>query len=270
MVKSLKKVNTKSPKDPPSVKKLSKASSKTSAGTSSTPVKGTKKRPLSTKPVVKKKTLLNDNSMCSEDLPTFNTEPIRKKQKLTKTFEKYGVIVPSLEEILVEQEQIREYKEQVQRAMKLKKLNFTALTILTNVRRSERISDQVSKAIPLDCKHLALEKITWYFNKYMPVRKIINRKFTSRRQKQYYFKKNGISQNGPYLDLEYSSTSMVFTFEQVDHMANLMKNRFESENINIQYLCQILISELCFKIFMDVHNMDRQQAKTFFDKCPFI
>ncbi|XP_066156434.1 uncharacterized protein [Euwallacea fornicatus] len=268
MDKFSKKMKTNRSKNKPIGKKLSfNASSKTSATASSSPVKRAKKQPLG----VKKETLDRDDSVCSEDLPTFNTKPIRKKQNLTKTFKKYGVIVPSLEEILAEQKQIREYKKQVQQVMQLKKPNLSALTTLTNERRSDRIRLQVSDAIGLNCLHLTLEQIALYFNKHVSdMKKIIDKKFPSERHKNCCLEKNAVPQNISYLDLEYTSRSMVFTFDQVDHMATLITTHFDSEDISTKHLFQVLIPELCFKIFMDVHKMDKQQAKSFFDKRPVI
>lgn len=200
------------------------------------------------------KTLKRYNSGSSDELPTFKDKTIQKKQKQSETFKKYGVIVPSLDEIVADQTKFVTYKIQVEEAQALREPTF-------KMPFSPEKMNHLEEEGSLDCKHLPLTAITNYFNDDLPfLRDIINGKQFSDRHKRYLNK--NLNKNN-YLtanDLTYNTSTIVFTFEQLDHIISLMHTEFDPEEKETAYFFKVLIPELCLKIFMKTHNMNKRKA----------
>lgn len=207
-----------------------------------------------------KPTLNRFNSESSDELPTFKKKTLRTRTTQTESFKKYGVIVPSLDEIVAAQQEFSNYKTRVAEAQTLREPTFK---MLSSPQKSNLSEDKL-----LDCKHLTIEEVTKYFKNNLPLlRDIINGKKYCDRHRRYFDKKNKLDVLTTR-DLTYSISTIVFNFEQVDHMITLMRNEFDPDDHKTSYFFKVLVPELCLKIFMEVYNMNKREATTYLENRP--
>lgn len=242
--------------------KLTSVSSDNLVKKSSSKIQSNKKtQNLSSKPAenLSKKTLKRFNSDISDDLPTFRKVASNKRPKQTEEFKKYGVIVPSIDEIIADQKHLSSYKIQVEEAQTLKEPTFKMPNSPKKGKEDEAY---------LDCKHLTLEDISEQFKtNILFLSNIMKGQTPSDRHRRYYDKKNHINKFTEK-DLTYSTSTIVFTFEQLDHMITLMQEEFDPEGDRTCYFFKVLLPELCLKIFMDIHDMNKREANGYLNNRP--
>ncbi|XP_050296682.1 uncharacterized protein LOC126736396 [Anthonomus grandis grandis] len=208
-----------------------------------------------------KKSLSRFNSASSDELPSYVTKKpsgtVRKrKAKQPDSFQKYGAHLPSAEELITTQNQLSSYKNQVQEAQHVREPLFKSLCT------PEKVKD-IQPLPLLDCKHLSLEDIDRYFEDNITfLSQIITGKIYSDRHKRYYDKEN-VQDIQTAANLTCSTSTIVFSFEQLDKMIALMREKFDPKDLNTSYSVKVLVPELCLRIFMDVHGMNKREANRY-------
>lgn len=257
----LKKSCSTSPKKPEASELISVSTDNLVKKSNSKIQSNKKSQNLSSKPAEnpRKKTLKRFNSDISDELPTFRKAAPNKRPKQTEEFKKYGVIVPSIDEIMADQKHLSSYKIQVEEAQTLKEPTFKMPSSPEKGKDDE---------VYLDCKHLTLEDISEQFKKnILDLSNIMKGQTPSDRHRRYYDKKNHVNKFTEK-DLTYSTSTIVFTFEQLDHMITLMQEEFDPEGDRTCYFFKVLLPELCLKIFMDIHHMNKREANGYLNNRP--
>ncbi|XP_030752485.1 uncharacterized protein LOC115879686 [Sitophilus oryzae] len=208
-----------------------------------------------------KPTLKRFNSGGSDDLPIFNKKSPRKREKQSESFKKYGVSVPSVNQVMSDVKNLTQYKGTVNEVKDLREPKAK--------KPSPPAKKQTKKKQHwLDCKHLSLEEITEKFDENVTyLESILTGKLFSERHKIFHKKKVGTNILSKK-DLTYNTSTIVFTHEQVDHIVALMEEKFDHDHTKSAYFFKVLLPEFCLKLFMDVHEMSRRQATNYLDERP--
>ncbi|KAL1490721.1 hypothetical protein ABEB36_013370 [Hypothenemus hampei] len=192
----------------------------------------------------------------SDDLPLF-----RKKLKIherSESFKKYGVKVPSIDEILDEKNKLVDYKKKVEEALLIEEPSFSVAFT----------PKKTPKEPLLDCKNLSLPEITTYFTNNISYLSDIIKGIQDSDRHRLYYNKNNETKRSSMKDLTINTSTIVFTFDQLDHILNLMRDEFDPKGTNTQYFFQVLLPELCLKIFMKEHKMTKSRAIKYLDQRP--
>lgn len=207
----------------------------------------------------------NEDLYCGEsdeDFPTFMVQTKKLSAKKQKT--KLKKVKPSWEQFLQEVKELEEYKIKVAKARALVAEDEREQTSThTFLVKKQSIEPVLPK---LDCKHLTLEEITQYFKKNTTfLTDIMSGKHFSKRHNE--FKQKHLQKCQFHLTA--SLSMIVFSFEQIHKMANLMSEQFDPDNQNKdEYFFKVLIPELCLKIFMDTHKMSEEEAVNYLQNRP--
>nr|XP_023019572.1 uncharacterized protein LOC111508340 [Leptinotarsa decemlineata] len=213
-----------------------------------------------------KKTMNRTDSSDSCDLPTF--KPM-KKSKINKkdkeSFIKYGVSIPTIDEILKDQKDLQNYKTQVESFKPMCDKSFELPFCVKNLNTSPVVDTLV-----LDCKGLSLKDVTKCFRSNVGyISDIFHGRVYNERHDRY----NNINTKVFTLttkDLSYNTSMIVFTFKQIEHMLSLLGKEFDTKDNKTHYFFQVLLPELCLKIFMDTHGMSREEAVLYLDERPVV
>ncbi|KAG5877277.1 hypothetical protein JTB14_038313 [Gonioctena quinquepunctata] len=215
----------------------------------------------------KGKSIKRTDSSDSCDLPTFKS---LKKTKKTRTEDeasliKYGVLLPTVDEIIQDQKDLEKYKNQVESFRPLYDTSFELSFSTKNQNRTPNVSQTI-----LDCKMLSLSQVTDHFRANVEfLSDIFHNKVPNERHARYY-DKNTKAITLTTRDLSYNTSMIVFTFEQKEHMVNLLKEEFDPNDNMTHYFFQVLLPELCLKIFMDTHEMSYEDALIYLDERPVV
>lgn len=194
----------------------------------------------------------------NEDIEEQVSPPKRRKCSTfqSEAFKRYGVIVPSIEEMLAEKSNLVSYKRHVEEAQMIAEPVFVWPTLP----KPEPFSEPM-----LDCKNLTPDELTEQFKLNVGFLAGIHagKSFSERHQR--YHNASQWRHKFTLNDLTYNTSTIVFSFEQVDHLATLIDKRFPDQS---KYVFQVLLPELCLKIFMNQHDMSKLQAKKYLDKRP--
>lgn len=218
-----------------------------------------KKKIAKMKPKEEKEVLQKPD--CSKELNFGETKSNNKKDGYV-IHKKYGVRIPTIETILRENREIDEFKAS------MAKLNLAKYTpapdYLEEVLEFER---NLCAKENLDCKHMSDEDLIRAFKRnFQYAHDIFYGIQPSERHDRYHSKRvftNTFSEK----DLTYNTVTITFTYPQKKLLINLLKEKFSDRDYS-EYFFKVLLPELCLKIFMDEHKMDKQQALAYLDRRP--
>lgn len=205
-------------------------------------------------------------NICTDDLPRFSvSKDILKKKMYSDSFKKYGISLPSVEDIVTDEKHLSTYKTQLLEVERIVKQKL--VPCLSPKKNS------TSQVILLDCKHLNLDNISEYFHsKINYLRNILTGKINCVRHR--IFCTNETSE-----DLTYNNSMIVFNFNQIEHILTLMEKEFETDTISQKnesisqlnkksYFFKVLIPVFCLEVFMKEHNMSKYKANIYLNKRP--
>ncbi|CAH1114138.1 unnamed protein product [Psylliodes chrysocephalus] len=211
------------------------------------------------------------NSSDSCELPSFANmlnNKSKKNKKITTTkkeqkalFQKYGVHVPTVDEILRDKERLEKDKQKLAQFVPM---NDDSLLFEPFIEEAPQEKENI-----LHCKDLTNEQLLKSFKKNRKyLNSIISGKIKNERHDKY-FDKNRVITNS-FSDLTYNTSTIVFTFEQNEYLIDLLQEAFDPEDKKTQYFFQVLLPELCLKIFMEKHKMNYDVAVKHLDKQPIL
>lgn len=129
--------------------------------------------------------------------------------------------------------------------------------------KSIELSDiDTEEDVVLDCKHLTPSELTaCYQSNFKYTSDIFHGKRHNERHERFR-KMEKVKEAFTERDLRYNVSMISFTFEQKEHLLDMLHEDFVEETMggNSQYFCKVLLPELCLKIFMDTHRMDNEEA----------
>ncbi|CAH0560248.1 unnamed protein product [Brassicogethes aeneus] len=224
-------------------------------------LKNLKKKPMS-------KSLEDDfkkSSKSKSQEDDFEKPKSKKKPiKLTRTdsFEKYGVLMPTLDDILEDKKKLDTQKQKLQEARQIEDISLD-LTFSLN----KSADNEVGKENILGCKHLTNPELTDLFNKnkcYLS--EIISGEKYSERHSRFH--NYNVKYDLTTKDLTYNTSMIVFSHDQIEHMMNLLSENFDPDDKLTQYFFKVLLPEFCTKVFMDVHNMSQEETLMYLETRP--
>lgn len=195
------------------------------------------------------------------DLPTFRIK--KSATKNNELYKKYGVVIPTIEEILQEQKELEHYKSQLS---SFHIMNEPSLEVFSPAQYLEEKLDQCHQI--LDCKHLSLSEISVAVNSNLKYLKdIMDQKVFNKRHELFY----DVDRKPLTLstkDLTYNTSMILFTYDQTEYMLTKLKKYLDPDDKLTNYFFQVLLPELCLKIFMDCHKMCYKDAINYLDTRP--
>ncbi|CAH0553409.1 unnamed protein product [Brassicogethes aeneus] len=207
----------------------------------------------------------SSNSTASTDsLMSFNIKPKTQKNKMnlntSGSFEKYGVLMPSMKDVLSDQKELEKLKRQVNELKEIEDVSLDLTFSIKDICKENKIET-------LSCKLLTTDKLTdlFYENKSY-LQDILNGKQYSERHERFY------NYNPTYdlttMDLNYNTSMIVFTYDQIELLTDLLTENFDREEKLTSYFFKVLLPEFCIKIFMDVHDMTYEEALMYLETRP--
>ncbi|KAK5639046.1 hypothetical protein RI129_011538 [Pyrocoelia pectoralis] len=134
-----------------------------------------------------------------------------------------------------------------------------------------KIDEPKPTAIPmLDCKHITKEELEMQLEKhYQFVHDIFHAISKSERHEKYKDRKYH-SMSSSQDSLTYNTSMITFSYEQKEIMLSYLYKKFDNNEFHTQtdYFFKVLLPELCTKIFMDIHNMSKDEAVAYLDRRP--
>lgn len=183
-----------------------------------------------------------------------------RKQQATSLYMKYGVKVPSFKSIMKQWKETEEYKKS------LENNKLEPITEITTYKDYINNNEIKPKTKVLDCKHLTLKQIRKAVSRNMTyIKKILTGEIHSERQLTYC--KEQQRNKDLIVDLRHDISTVTFTDKQIRIMLKMLDRQFEEK---AEYYLIVLLPELCLKIFMDVHNMNYEEAVEYLEKRPCI
>lgn len=207
------------------------------------------------------KSIKKTSSSESCDLPLFKISQRPKKEN--KLYKKYGVVLPTVEELLKEKEDLENYKNQLEQFDSINQLRLELSTYKENLQTEPVHSEHI-----LDCKHLSLQIILKYLKKNLKHLQDIMYKRVYNERHERFNNKYKQTLTPSTSDLTYNTSMIVFTYDQIEFMIEKLKKYLDPEDQLTQYFFQVLLPELCLKIFMQTHNMSFEEAVIYLDKRP--
>lgn len=217
--------------------------------------------------ISKQKTGLDDNvenESCNEKIfvSIYGSQSTSKQIKRTKnsrrdSFEKYGVLLPSYQKVL--ENKIKIENEAIALDAYEAEYGNHEISLLNTSQNSNHNTECSIEQDLLDCECLEDKELQEHFLLNLDyIKNIQNGSFESDRHKK--FLNYDPSRYFTLQDLCYSPSTFVFNINQKDLMLKMLEDYFDPEGENTDYLFKVLLPELCLKIFMDVHEMNRSEA----------
>lgn len=167
-------------------------------------------------------------------------------KKSSASFQKYGMLIPSYEDILKEREECDKYHALI---CSLEKLISPTEDIKLD------ISDDDPSEECKDCKHMTTDAIVSAFERNLDYLNKI-RDGTIYRKRHELFKKT-ITNNG----LIYNTSMILFKDEHKDMLIKKLCKQYGDDDLSSSdYYFKVLLPELCLKIFMDEYSMTHEEA----------
>lgn len=204
-----------------------------------------------------------DNKKCVD-----NTEPFRKKEtsdhneniskepKGAILFDKCGIKSPCFENILDRKQDLTHKKE------RLNNMCLKELAVTESVEQSKETDSDILSLKMLDCKHLSSQDLLNAFNTNL---KYITDIVSSNRQQDH--NRHSLVHKLKLMkypkNLARSTSMTTFDYKQKQQLLKLLQEQFCESTPS--FLTQLL-SEMCLKIFMDVHNMSFKNAVEYLHK----
>ncbi|KAL3280265.1 hypothetical protein HHI36_017760 [Cryptolaemus montrouzieri] len=188
----------------------------------------------------------------------------KKKKKLPRSdsFEKYGMVLPSLKEILKNAEELKRETAALEEFDKM--YNETDITLSDELKQLLDVENSPGKngRELLDCKDLCLSDLDKYFADHVVhIRDIFNEVVYSERHETY----KNVAMRGK---LVYNTSMVVFTHDQIGHLVKLLEIELDPERGNTEYLFKVLLPELCLRIFMSKYDMTQEEAVDYLEWRP--
>jgi hypothetical protein len=210
---------------------------------------------------------LNKENSTSKRCKTDRMKPlditIKSKKTLQRnpSFEKYGIMLPSYDKIVADQKKFDEHKNSVKLFDDFD-VDVLDKGIAVDLDEGGEFADEI-----LDCKHLSPKELDEFFAKNVQILDgIIKGKNYSERHRRFH-RGGRPDEPGPG-DLRCSTSLVVFTYDQKDHLLNLLRDEFDPEDKMTVYFFKVLLPELCLLIFMEVHKMGKRKANAYLDRRP--
>lgn len=193
--------------------------------------------------------------------PKISTESMCSKPNDSKLFNSFGIKSPCFENILLKKQDLEQQIE------KLDNVYFKEhSSVAKHVDEFFDVKDCMNHIGILNCKHLSLPEIVNAFNTNLRyVTNIFNEKYQHNSHTLF----DNIKSRECIIDTSESfalATSMTaFNYEQKRQLLKLLREIFcDSTPVNLTSL----LSEVCLKIFMDVHSLSFKQATEYLNNNP--
>ncbi|CAG9760599.1 unnamed protein product [Ceutorhynchus assimilis] len=173
--------------------------------------------------------------------------------KQSESFKKYGVEIPTVQEILASRKKFETYRALVDKAK--------IIPLLPNPFINSPKAPVKPPIKLLDCKHVSLEEINEQFIENKTTLLNIKNGTQYSEKHQHFHKTNS---NMP----PYNPSNLVFSYPQINCMANLIREEFDPEERHLRYTFGVLIPELCLLIFMHTHKMNKEETVKYLDERP--
>lgn len=209
------------------------------------------------------KPICGKSTGCKKLTSQSNIETSVAKRARSDSIERYGVGLPTFQEILAYGKEVDKMKESIE--------FIDALDLQPEPTFDFKMDEHKSTPIPvLDCKHITNEELEMQLERhYQFVYDIFHAISKSERHEKYKHKKYhsmSLSQDS----LTYNTSMITFTYEQKEIMLSYLYKKFDNQEFHTQtdYFFKVLLPELCTKIFMDIHNMSKDEAVAYLDRRP--
>lgn len=205
----------------------------------------------------------NTSEILSESCDSPSIKIITPSKNESRLFEKYGIMLPTVEEVLQEKRELEDYKNQLNA---FQVINEADIQISFALKKSETCSNKPEKI--LDCKDLTLKTISKAVRKNLEyLKNIMYERVYNERHKKFSDK------NKKYCtvsteDLTYNNSMILFSYEQIECMLTKLQKYLDPEDKLTKYFFQVLLPELCIQIFMEAHNMSYEEALIYLDTRP--
>lgn len=189
-----------------------------------------------------------------------NTSKPKKKLKFCRndSFEKYGVVLPTVDQILNNMDTIRKEGKILDEYDKL--YCESDIAIPTSLKT---ISDSPEKTIPLlSCEHLSQFELDKYVIKYLDYLKDISKGVEYSQRHETYNKHNSKSK------LTFSFSMIVYKESQLEYLTERIEELLDPEGKRTEYLFMVILPELCLKIFMNEFEMSKTEAVDYLNRRP--
>lgn len=181
----------------------------------------------------------------------------KRESKVSASYRKYGVKVPSINSILKDIKDNEQFQECVNN------LKFDDYTVVNS--DFEEICQKKWDNI-FDCKHMSDEDITEAFEKNLSFMKDIFNGTRYSKRHELFHRKTSVSTSFIEKNLIYNTSMITFTQEQKKILLKMMIKTFTQQHMD--YFFQVLLPELCLKIFIDEHNMTNEDAVKYLREGP--
>ncbi|KAF5287761.1 hypothetical protein FQA39_LY15697 [Lamprigera yunnana] len=169
---------------------------------------------------------------------------------------KYGAKVPSIKYIMEYKKNFEEEQRQIEELRK--GVDFTIEEEPINL--SSIYEAPKPRAEVLNCKHLTSRDLKETLKQnYKFLYDIYHGISYCRRHQLFY-------ENGSTSHLSNNVSMIAFTYPQLKVFLNFFDNKFDNSLDKISYYFQVLLPEVCMKVFMDTHRMTHQEALEYLSK----
>ncbi|KAK9679377.1 hypothetical protein QE152_g40081 [Popillia japonica] len=189
-----------------------------------------------------------------DQLSNISNKKSLEPKKCSNSFRKYGIYVPSYQDILNEKEKYDKYAELVE--------SLTKMVVPLPEIKMHDYDRQPRKIKVLNCKHLSKEDLFRAYEKNIKyLDDIISGNSFSERHEKY---KSVAARE----ELTYNTSMITFTNEQKQLLVTDLCEKYGETSALSDYYFKVLLPELCLKIFMDEHSMSREAATEYLDCYP--
>ncbi|KAK4877354.1 hypothetical protein RN001_009860 [Aquatica leii] len=205
---------------------------------------------------------INDRTDIEKDLTNIDTKTIGDvKQHSYDSFAKYGVKVPTLDDIINHQKKLE----------RLEKIaaEFELMDDYIEPPMEFHVIEPKKSVKILGCKHLTDDQLKVIFQQNYQYLYDIHHGI-SFCERYIRFQKEDYRNNFTVKDLKYNTSMITFKLDQILLLVDLLFEKFDDGKYGsaMQYFFKVLLPELCKKIFMDTHNMTDNEATVYLDNRP--
>lgn len=180
-----------------------------------------------------------------------------KKHGMSSSYLRYGVKIPSFNNIMKKCAEAEEYIKSVE-ANKLE--SYTEMCQYKNQTKTVDKNREI-----LDCKHLTLKEIQKAFERNLTyIKQIQSGEVHSERHDAFLKQQHQVHFNKQD-DLRCDTSTITFSDKQIWEMLKMLKSEFDNKT---QYFLMVLLPELCLKIFMEEHEMSHDEALEYLRELP--
>ena len=188
--------------------------------------------------------------------PKVKTKSVPSLKRANNSFERYGILLPTFEDIMEQRKKLENDKKILQDILP---------KIGTALPKRPSVKIKQPKIKMLDCKHMTEKEIANAFEKNLNhLRDIRSEKIYCERHERFKTERNvnALSANS----LTYNTSMIVFKLQQKKALAEMIERHFQGECVD--YYFKVLLPELCLRIFMDTHALSPSKAIEYLDERP--